>query len=102
MPNRNLDIKCINNIRVIAAEMVEAANSGHPGAPMGLAPLAHILFTRFLKFDPKNPKWYGRDRFIMSNGHGCALQYILLHLMGKNLFEFSLFPISFPSFFLVE
>lgn len=53
----DLDWKCINTVRVLAADMVQAANSGHPGAPMGLAPLAHVLFTRFLKFDPKHPKW---------------------------------------------
>lgn len=54
-----IDRKCINTIRVLAAEMVQKANSGHPGAPMGLAPLAHVLFTRFLRFNPKNPLWVG-------------------------------------------
>ncbi|KAJ1924678.1 Transketolase, partial [Coemansia sp. S17] len=72
----------INTIRVLAADMVQAANSGHPGAPMGCAPMAHVLFTRFLKANPKNSKWLNRDRFVLSNGHGCALQYVLLHLMG--------------------
>ncbi|KAJ2054117.1 Transketolase [Coemansia sp. RSA 922] len=72
----------INTIRVLAADMVQAANSGHPGAPMGCAPMAHVLFTRFLTANPKNSKWLNRDRFVLSNGHGCALQYVLLHLMG--------------------
>ncbi|KAJ1728591.1 Transketolase [Coemansia biformis] len=72
----------INAIRVLAADMVQAANSGHPGAPMGCAPMAHLLFTRFLKANPKNSSWFNRDRFVLSNGHGCALQYVLLHLLG--------------------
>ncbi|KAJ2376856.1 Transketolase, partial [Coemansia sp. RSA 2611] len=57
----------INTIRVLAADMVQAANSGHPGAPMGCAPMAHVLFTRFLKANPKNSKWLNRDRFVLSN-----------------------------------
>lgn len=81
-PFTKADWRCINTIRVLAAEMVQKANSGHPGAPMGLAPLAHVLFTRFLRFDPTNPLWMGRDRFVLSNGHACALQYVLLHLLG--------------------
>lgn len=58
------------------------ANSGHPGAPMGMAPVAHILFNKFMSFNPQNPKWLNRDRFVLSNGHGCMLQYALLHLFG--------------------
>ncbi|KAJ6440516.1 transketolase 1 [Purpureocillium lavendulum] len=61
------------------------ANSGHPGAPMGMAPVAHVLFNKFMKFNPKNPKWLNRDRFVLSNGHGCMLQYALLHLFGYAL-----------------
>lgn len=80
-----IDWKCINTIRVLSAEMVQKANSGHPGAPMGLAPLAHVLFTRFLRCDPGNPLWVGRDRFVLSNGHACALQYVLLHLLGYDI-----------------
>lgn len=80
-----LDTECINTIRLLAADMVQKANSGHPGAPMGLAPLAHVLFTRFLQCSPSNPKWPGRDRFVLSNGHGCALQYAILHLLGYDL-----------------
>ncbi|KAJ2450956.1 Transketolase, partial [Coemansia sp. RSA 2424] len=77
-----IDQLSINTIRVLAADMVQAANSGHPGAPMGCAPMAHVLFTRFLRANPSNSKWLNRDRFVLSNGHGCALQYVLLHLMG--------------------
>ncbi|TKA49849.1 putative transketolase, partial [Cryomyces minteri] len=58
------------------------ANSGHPGAPMGMAPVAHVLFNKFMTFNPKNPDWINRDRFVLSNGHGCMLQYALLHLFG--------------------
>lgn len=76
------DWKCINTIRCLAIDMVQAANSGHPGAPMGMAPFAHVLFSRFLRCHPANPLWMGRDRFVLSNGHACALQYALLHLLG--------------------
>jgi transketolase len=62
-----------------------AANSGHPGAPMGMAPASHVLFNKFMRFNPKNPKWLNRDRFILSNGHACILQYTLLHLFGYKL-----------------
>lgn len=83
--NSPIDQLSIDTIRVVAAEMVQAANSGHPGAPMGCAPMAHLLFTRFINANPKNSKWMNRDRFVLSNGHGCALQYVLLHLMGYKL-----------------
>jgi transketolase len=66
-------------------DMVQKANSGHPGAPMGLAPLAYILWTRHLRYNPRNPNWPGRDRFILSAGHACALQYAMLHLTGYDL-----------------
>ncbi|KAM5539102.1 hypothetical protein V8D89_007325 [Ganoderma adspersum] len=75
----------IATIRALSADVVGKANSGHPGAPMGLAPAAHVLFTRFVNANPKNSKWFNRDRFVLSNGHGCALQYILLHLLGYKL-----------------
>ncbi|KAI9697777.1 MAG: Transketolase [Candelina mexicana] len=61
------------------------ANSGHPGAPMGMAPVAHVLFNHFMTFNPKNPDWVNRDRFVLSNGHGCMLQYALLHLFGYEM-----------------
>ncbi|KAG8861871.1 Transketolase [Serendipita sp. 411] len=78
-----VDETAINTIRTLAADVVAGANSGHPGAPMGLAPAAHILWTRFLNANPKSSKWYNRDRFVLSNG--CALQYIMLHLLGYKL-----------------
>ncbi|KAK7429600.1 Transketolase [Neonectria magnoliae] len=80
-----LDTKAINTIRVLAADATFNSNSGHPGAPMGMAPVAHVLFNKFMKFNPKNPKWLNRDRFVLSNGHGCMLQYALLHLFGYDL-----------------
>ncbi|KKY32964.1 putative transketolase [Diaporthe ampelina] len=79
------DELAINTIRVLAADATAHANSGHPGAPMGMAPVAHVLYSKFLKFNPKNPNWLNRDRFVLSNGHGCMLQYALLHLYGYAL-----------------
>jgi len=76
------DTLAINTIRTLAVDATFHANSGHPGAPMGMAPIAHVLFNKFMKFNPKNPKWLNRDRFVLSNGHGCMLQYALLHLYG--------------------
>ncbi|KAL0572632.1 Transketolase [Marasmius crinis-equi] len=75
----------IATIRALAADTVTKANSGHPGAPLGMAPVAHILFSRFVNANPKNSKWFNRDRFVLSNGHACALQYTLLHLLGYQL-----------------
>ncbi len=83
----NLEEKCINTIRFLAVDMVDKANSGHPGMPMGAAAMAHTLWSRFLKQNPENPGWPDRDRFILSAGHGSALLYALLHLCG---FELSL------------
>ena len=74
--------KCINAIRVLSADVVEKAKSGHPGAPMGCAPIAHILWTEFMNYSPSSPKWSARDRFVLSNGHACALLYSMLHLSG--------------------
>ncbi|BEJ17101.1 hypothetical protein CspHIS471_0605020 [Cutaneotrichosporon sp. HIS471] len=79
------DQVAVNTIRTLAADVVAKANSGHPGAPMGMAPVAHVLFSKFLNFNPKDSKWANRDRFVLSNGHACALQYILLHLAGYKL-----------------
>jgi transketolase len=70
----------INTIRLLAVDMVEAANSGHPGLPLGAAPMAYALWTRHLRFNPHSPRWPGRDRFVLSAGHGSALLYALLHL----------------------
>ena len=71
-----------NAIRVLTIDAVEAANSGHPGMPMGMADVATLLFSEFLKFDPKNPKWVDRDRFVLSAGHGSMLIYALLYITG--------------------
>ncbi|KAI6908577.1 hypothetical protein KC333_g9022 [Hortaea werneckii] len=76
------DELCINTIRTLAVDATFKANSGHPGAPMGMAPISHILFNQFMRFNPQNPQWANRDRFVLSNGHGCMLQYALLHLFG--------------------
>lgn len=72
----------IDTIRLLAADMVEAANSGHPGLPLGAAPMAYVLWTKHLRFNPTNPAWPGRDRFVLSAGHGSALLYAMLHLFG--------------------
>ncbi len=79
------DQLCINTLRFLAVDMVEAANSGHPGLPLGAAPMAHVLWSRFLNHNPRNPDWFNRDRFILSAGHGSALLYRLLHLHGYDL-----------------
>jgi len=73
---------CINAIRFLAIDAVQKAKSGHPGLPMGAAPMAFTLWDKFMRFNPKNPKWFNRDRFVLSAGHGCMLQYALLHLFG--------------------
>jgi transketolase len=82
---KNLDQLCINTIRTLAMDAVQQANSGHPGAPMGLASIGYVLWTRFLRHNPGNPRWFDRDRFILSNGHASMLQYALLHLTGYDL-----------------
>jgi transketolase len=67
---------------LLEIDAVARANSGHPGAPMGMAPAGHVLFNKIMTFNPINPNWINRDRFVLSNGHGCMLQYALLHLSG--------------------
>jgi len=81
----DLQNRAINTIRFLAADAVQQANSGHPGLPMGAAPMAFTLWTRYLRHNPRNPKWPGRDRFILSGGHGSMLLYSLLHLTGYDL-----------------
>jgi transketolase len=84
--NRNdLDQLCINTIRTLSLDAVQKANSGHPGLPLGMAPTAYVLWTKFLRHNPRNPKWFGRDRFLLSAGHGSMLIYSLLHLTGYDL-----------------
>jgi transketolase len=81
----DVDQLTINTIRFLAVDMVEAAQSGHPGAPLGQAPMAHLLWSRYLRFNPDDPDWPNRDRFILSCGHASALLYALLHLSGYDL-----------------
>lgn len=78
----NLDQLCINTIRTLSMDAVQQANSGHPGSPMGMAPMAYVLWQRFLRFDPADPVWGNRDRFVLSAGHASMLLYSLLHLAG--------------------
>lgn len=85
MENKNLLEKAINTIRFLAVDAVQKANSGHPGMPMGTASLGFRLFTKYLKHNPANPNWIGRDRFVLSAGHGSMLLYSLLHLTGYDL-----------------
>ena len=80
-----MDLLCINTIRSLSMDAVQKANSGHPGAPMGLAPAAYTLWTRILKHNPANPGWFNRDRFILSGGHASMLLYSMLYLTGYDL-----------------
>ncbi len=80
-----LDELCIQTIRFLSVEAVQKAKSGHPGMPMGMAPAAYVLWTKYMKHNPANPKWHNRDRFVLSAGHGSALLYSLLHLTGYDL-----------------
>ncbi|MFH1488589.1 MAG: transketolase, partial [Pseudomonadota bacterium] len=81
----DMDNLCVNTIRMLSADCVQRANSGHPGMPMGAAPMAYVLWTRFLRHNPRNPGWPDRDRFVLSAGHGSMLIYSLLHLTGYDL-----------------
>lgn len=83
--NPELDQLCINTIRTLSLDAVQKAQSGHPGLPLGAAPMAYVLWTRFLRHNPQNPKWENRDRFLLSAGHGSMLLYSLLHLTGYDL-----------------
>src|SRR5207245_11083624 len=78
----NLDQLAINTIRTLSIDAVQKANSGHPGAPMGLAPVVYCLWQQFLRYDPANPIWPNRDRFILSNRHAAMFLYSLLYLYG--------------------
>ncbi|WP_338875082.1 transketolase [Spirosoma sp. SC4-14] len=87
MANKNVDLDqlSINTIRLLSVDAVQKANSGHPGLPLGAAPMAYVLWSRFLRFNPKDPQWPDRDRFVLSAGHGSALLYSMLHLYGYDL-----------------
>jgi transketolase len=81
----DLDLLSINALRFLAVDAVEAAKSGHPGAPLGDAPMAYLLWHKYMRHNPKHSKWSNRDRFVLSNGHASAMLYALLHLAGYNL-----------------
>ncbi|MCL4324770.1 MAG: transketolase, partial [Candidatus Thermoplasmatota archaeon] len=81
----DLDQLCINSLRFLAVDSVEQARSGHPGLPLGAAPMAYVLWDRRLRHNPANPRWWNRDRFVLSAGHGSALLYALLHATGYDL-----------------
>ncbi|GAA4377436.1 transketolase [Hymenobacter koreensis] len=82
---KSITEQSVSTIRLLSVDMVQAANSGHPGLPLGAAPMAYVLFSRFLRFNPQDPNWPDRDRFVLSAGHGSALLYSLLHLYGYDL-----------------
>ena len=81
----NIDMKSVNAIRVLSADAIQKANSGHPGLPLGSAAMAYELWAKHMKHNPADPNWANRDRFILSGGHGSALLYSLLHLFGYGL-----------------
>lgn len=83
--DKNIEQLGIDTVRVLSADAVQKANSGHPGTPMALAPMGHVLWTKFLNYNPKNPDWANRDRFILSAGHACMLQYSFLYLTGYDI-----------------
>src|SRR5271154_3106922 len=85
MADREIQKLSIDTIRGLSMDAVQKANAGHPGTAMALAPLAYTLYMRFLRMNPKDPAWPDRDRFVLSNGHACVLQYALLHLTGYDL-----------------
>ena len=85
MSDKDMEQLAVNTIRMLAADMVEQANSGHPGMPLGGAPMAYLLWTRFMHYNPSDPQWANRDRFVLSAGHGSALLYAMLHLTGYDL-----------------
>jgi transketolase len=82
---KDLDLLCINTIRTLSMDAVQKANSGHPGTPMALAPLAYVVWTQFLRYNPRNPQWFNRDRFVLSCGHASMLLYAMLYLTGYDL-----------------
>src|SRR5699024_4172517 len=83
--NTSIDQLAINTIRTLSVDAVENANSGHPGMPMGAAPMGYTLWTKFMNHNPSNPDWFNRDRFVLSAGHGSMLLYSMLHLSGYDL-----------------
>ena len=95
--NTAMDQLCVNTIRTLAMDAVQQANSGHPGAPMALAPVVYCLWQRFLRFDPNHPIWPSRDRFVLSAGHASMLLYAMLHLTGVKAVNKRLILLAFAS-----
>ena len=98
----DIDSLVVNTIRRLAADAVEAARSGHPGTPMALAPVLYTLWQNFLRYDPANPIWSNRDRFVLSVGHASTLLYSVLHLAGVKSVNFisafvSMPPVRYPT-----
>ena len=85
LDSAELDRLSVDTIRFLSVDAVQKANSGHPGLPLGAAPMAYVLWTRFLRHNPDNPQWFNRDRFVLSAGHGSMLLYSLLHLTGYDV-----------------
>ncbi len=85
LKEQSLEQWCINTVRVLSVDAVEKANSGHPGTPMDAAPMAHVLWSEIMRYNPASPEWPNRDRFILSCGHACMLQYSYLYLTGYGL-----------------
>jgi transketolase len=85
IPNVKLDQLCVNTIRFLSVDAVQKANSGHPGLPIDAAPMAFVLWTKIMKYNPRNPLWFDRDRFVLSAGHGSMLLYSMLHLTGYSI-----------------
>src|SRR5438132_69407 len=83
--SQSIEQLCVNTVRMLSVDAVEKAKSGHPEAPMGLAPTAYLLWTRFMKYNPRNPSWPDRDRFVLSAGHGSMLLYSMLYLTGYDI-----------------
>ena len=82
MPEASIDQLCINTVRTLSVDAIQAAQSGHPGAPLALAPAAYVLYNRVMKHNPADPMWADRDRFVLSAGHASMLLYSCLHLSG--------------------
>ncbi|HUC85104.1 MAG TPA: hypothetical protein VL970_07925, partial [Candidatus Acidoferrales bacterium] len=82
MQDDKMDLVCVNTIRTLSMDAVQAAKSGHPGTPMALAPLVYTIWNRVMRFDPQDPIWPNRDRFVLSNGHASMLLWSILHLTG--------------------
>src|SRR5213082_3527624 len=95
---QSLDQKCVNTIRTLSMDAVQAANSGHPGTPMSMAPVAYCLWQDFLRFDPEDPIWPDRDRFVLSIGHASMLLYSMLHLTGVKAVSKEYEALGKPSF----